>query len=164
MVCCRLTGAWRMCTVAISLVVGAPLRVSAQRPSGCGGNTGGTCSWSSCYGWRNSQCQSGTCGCASSKCTWYSNSGDSAVCCGNGQVISGAINPVLKHNPLKYVPCKSCEGPSNCQMQGRRHLLDFARAGRSCSWCGAGKYQSGNGCVQLHAPWPLYLNQMVVRF
>ena len=119
-----------MCAVAISLVVGAPLRVSAQRPAGCGVDTGGTCCWSDCHDWRNSECEGSDCKCTGATCTWaeYPGGGaipdDDALCCDNGQV------------QLQGRECSWCSSGQQ-------------RAGNACVDCAAGETSDGAGgpCV-----------------
>ena len=65
------------------LLLAAAQLVAAQRPAGCSDDTGGTCAWFSCNGWRDSECRSDRCKCASNKCAW------GGKCCLNGQVESG---------------------------------------------------------------------------
>jgi len=133
-----------MTHIGLLLLAAAAQLVAAQRPAGCSDDTGGTCAWFSCNGWRDSECRSDRCKCASNKCAW------GGKCCLNGQVESGRTCSWCSAG--QYRDGNSCRACPSGQWSPTSAVQSADRSGTACrAWtpgtptCPGGKWASTAG-------------------
>jgi hypothetical protein len=140
-------------TLTVCVIALAVSRVVAQRPTGCGASTSGTCSWASCDAVRNAQCDDdGDCVCADDLCSWDNSACSNYVCpagqeyvgracvnCAAGQTSEGAGSS-----------CASCPaGQSSCSDCGVGKYMGSAGSTAACINCDDGKYAptASSACI-----------------